>query len=166
MMYQKAMLFGDEEVAQEILDAEHPRLVKSLGRKVRDFDDKKWGAHREIIVRDGNILKFTNAVTEEGFRKGTSSNAESCEPIEGSLKAMLLATGNSEIVEASPRDRIWGVGYGPKNAPNNRDKWGKNLLGKALMEVREILRKAEEEDEEKKEDKDKEDKDTAEDTTA
>lgn len=140
MMYQKAMLFNDAPVAQDILAASHPRDVKALGRLVANFDDKTWNAHRERIVREGNVLKFTNAVTEEGFRKGTSADEERCAPIEGSLKEMLLATGDREIVEASPRDRIWGVGFGPVNAPKNRSRWGLNLLGKALMEAREILR--------------------------
>lgn len=134
-MYQKAMLFEDEEVAEEILAADHPRKVKALGRKVKDFTEKKWTYNREEIVRKGNVLKFTRAVTEEGFCKG-----EDGAPIDGSLKAMLLATGDKEIVEASPLDRIWGVGYGPKNAPARREKWGLNLLGKALMEVRDTLR--------------------------
>ncbi|TQV93848.1 protein T24A6.7 [Cordyceps javanica] len=137
MMYQKAILFDDNDVGKQILAANHPRKVKALGRKVKGFSDKKWESNRGMIVRKGNILKFTNAVTEEGFRKGTTKDAP---PIEGSLKEMLLATGTRELVEASPLDRIWGVGYSPTNAPANRATWGKNLLGKALMEVREALR--------------------------
>ncbi|OAA40526.1 protein T24A6.7 [Beauveria brongniartii RCEF 3172] len=133
----KAILFDDNEVGEEILAADSPRKVKALGRKVKGFSDKKWAANREIIVRKGNILKFTNAVTEKGLCKGTTEN---CAPIEGSLMDMLLATGTKELVEASPTDRIWGVGYNAKNAPTNRAKWGKNLLGKVLMEVREVLR--------------------------
>ncbi|OAQ97753.1 hypothetical protein LLEC1_00411 [Akanthomyces lecanii] len=135
-MYQKAILFGDTEVGEKILAAVHPRMVKALGRKVKGFTEKKWLYNRENIVRKGNILKFTNAITEEGFRKGTT---EGCAPIVGSLKQMLLATGTKELVEASPRDRIWGVGYSPEDAPAKREKWGQNLLGKVLMEVREVL---------------------------
>ena len=142
MMYQKAMLFGDAEVAAEILVAEHPRTVKGLGRKVRNFDEKKWVKARDAIVCKGNLLKFTTAVTEEGFRKGTSSKAEDIPLIEGSLKEMLIATGDKEIVEASPYDRIWGVGFTAKDADQNRKRWGLNLLGKALMQVREELSKA------------------------
>ncbi|KAK8147223.1 hypothetical protein G3M48_001978 [Beauveria asiatica] len=137
MMYQKAILFNDKEVGEEILAADSPRKVKALGRKVKGFSDKQWAANREMIVRKGNILKFTNAVTEKGLCEGTTEN---CAPIEGSLMDMLLATGTKELVEASPTDRIWGVGYSAKNAPANRAKWGKNLLGKVLMEVREVLR--------------------------
>ncbi|EJP62853.1 N-glycosidase [Beauveria bassiana] len=121
MMYQKAILFDDNEA----------------GRKVKGFSDKKWTANREVIVRKGNLLKFTNAVTEKGLCKGTTEDSA---PIEGSLMDMLLATGTKELVEASPTDRIWGVGYSARNAPANRAKWGKNLLGKVLMEVREVLR--------------------------
>ena len=74
------------------------------------------------IVEEGNYLKFT-----------ASEDAED-------LRAMLLATGERELVEASPRDRIWGVGFAEKNAENNRVRWGQNLLGKALMNVRARLR--------------------------
>jgi len=52
------------------------------------------------------------------------------------LRAQLLATGERELVEASPMDRIWGVGFAERNAGANRQRWGLNLLGKALMDVR------------------------------
>lgn len=74
------------------------------------------------IVEEGNYLKFT-----------VSEDAES-------LRAMLLVTGERELVEASPRDRIWGVGFAEKDAERNRVRWGQNLLGKALMSVRARLR--------------------------
>lgn len=60
-----------------------------------------------------------------------------------SMRAWLLGTGDRELVEASPTDRIWGVGFAEKNAGANRHRWGQNLLGKALMVVRERLRKEE-----------------------
>jgi ribA/ribD-fused uncharacterized protein len=59
------------------------------------------------------------------------------------LKALLLATGERELVEASPMDRIWGIGFGEKNAGRARRHWGLNLLGKALMDVRKRLREEE-----------------------
>jgi ribA/ribD-fused uncharacterized protein len=74
------------------------------------------------IVEEGNYHKFT-----------ISEDAEN-------LKAMLLATGERELVEASPLDRIWGVGFAENNAGQNRARWGQNLLGKALMNVRAKLR--------------------------
>lgn len=61
----------------------------------------------------------------------------------GNLRKWLLATDERELVEASPLDRIWGVGFGEKNAGANRHRWGQNLLGKALMEVRTRLREEE-----------------------
>lgn len=73
-------------------------------------------------MEEGNVHKFT--LSEDAER----------------LREMLLATGNRELVEASPRDRIWGIGFGEKNAGANRHRWGKNLLGKALMDVRDKLR--------------------------
>jgi len=126
MMYQKALLFSDPEIGSQILATSSPKVVKALGRKVRDFEEAVWLANRERIVRQGNVCKFTLAVREEDV---------------ADLKAKLLATGDKELVEASPLDRIWGVGFGPRNAEANRAKWGLNLLGKALMEVRAELRK-------------------------
>ena len=138
MMYQKALLFGDAAVAAEILAASHPRQVKALGRKVSNFDDGIWKAERERIVRDGTYLKFTGPVSEEGLRRGTSADAPLIAPL--SLRDLLMNTGDQEIVEASPMDRIWGIGYGAAKAESKREKWGLNLLGKALMHVRDRFR--------------------------
>jgi ribA/ribD-fused uncharacterized protein len=128
MMVQKALLFQDAEVARQIMDvtgagSTDMAYIKSLGRKVRGFDEATWVAKRDGIVLEGNLLKFRQ-------------NPD--------LKAKLLATGERSLVEASPRDRIWGVGFGEKNALNKKDNWGLNLLGKALEETREILREEEE----------------------
>jgi len=89
MMWGKAMLFGDEETAEEILKAGHPRNVKALGRKVKNFDAAKWEEHRMRIVMQGNYEKFTQ-------------NKE--------MRLALRDTGRAELVEASPYDKIWGIG--------------------------------------------------------
>ncbi|TQS32440.1 hypothetical protein Golomagni_07242 [Golovinomyces magnicellulatus] len=140
MMYHKAMLFNDSDVAAQVLTAKHPRQVKALGRAVSNFDEQIWEENRDSIVLQGNILKFTRAVTEEGFRLATTSKPDGVPFIRGSLKEMLVETGDRELVEASPYDRIWGVGFKPEDAAANRPSWGLNLLGKALMSVREQLR--------------------------
>ena len=116
-MYNKAIVFDDQEVADKIALEPEPGKQKALGRKVKGFDNKIWNAKREKIVEDGNWWKFTQSK-------------------EGDLRKMLLETGDRLLVEASPYDRIWGVGYGVVNAEANRGKWGENLLGKALMRVR------------------------------
>ncbi|KAH6970813.1 hypothetical protein BKA56DRAFT_595367 [Ilyonectria sp. MPI-CAGE-AT-0026] len=153
MMHHKALLFNDPAVALQVLRADHPRKVKALGRKVKGFDNEVWDKNRRDIVRRGNILKFTQAVSEQGFHKSTTPKGKGTKrkllPIEGSLKAMLLATGDREIVEASPYDSIWGIGFTAANAETAKETWGLNLLGLELMEVRKILR---EQDEEKKKD--------------
>lgn len=143
MMHHKALLFNDEKIALQVLKADHPRGVKALGRKVKNFDDAKWNENREAIVRQGNILKFTNAITEVGFQKGTVAK-KNLPPIEGSLREMLLATGDAEIIEASPFDRIWGIGFKAADAEASKEHWGLNLLGKELMEVRRILKEEQE----------------------
>ncbi|KIM42109.1 hypothetical protein M413DRAFT_70694 [Hebeloma cylindrosporum] len=124
MMVQKALLFQDADVARQIMavtgtGSADMAFIKSLGRKVRGFDEATWVAKREAIVLEGNLLKFRQ---------------------NPGLKAKLLETGEKKLVEASPRDRIWGVGFGEKNALSQRDRWGLNLLGKALEETRRILR--------------------------
>lgn len=144
MMYQKAILFGDTQIAGEILRSDSPKKVKSLGRKVRNFDEAVWNRERERVVYEGNILKFTTALSEEGITRG---NCPGSPPVGESLRALLLSTGDKELVEASPFDRIWGVGFTERHAGEMRADWGLNLLGKALMEVREKFR---EENEEKK----------------
>ncbi|KAL7941217.1 hypothetical protein V8C42DRAFT_335664 [Trichoderma barbatum] len=138
MMYQKAILFNDQASATKILKRGlHPRKVKALGRKVTNFSEQTWDANREDIVRKGNHLKFTNAVTEDGFCLGTAGNIPL---VGGSLRETLLGTGDKELVEASPFDAVWGIGYKAADAELTREYWGLNLLGKALMEVRTMLK--------------------------
>lgn len=122
MMHRKALLFGgpDDPITLQIQNGWklHPRTIRDLGRKIPNFSDEVWEQNRYGFVLEGNYLKFSQ--DEE-------------------LKQKLLATGNRELVEASPRDRIWGVGFGAANAGANRERWGLNLLGKVLMETRERL---------------------------
>lgn len=120
MMHGKATLFGDAEVAAQILAAADPRQHKALGRKVRAFDEHVWRAHREDIVYRGSLAKFSQNPT---------------------LHAALLATTGTELVEASPTDRIWGIGMSSSNpAATDRTKWrGQNLLGQILTRVRDEL---------------------------
>ncbi|KIY70850.1 DUF1768-domain-containing protein [Cylindrobasidium torrendii FP15055 ss-10] len=124
MAFQKALLFGDADVAQSVLNFSntHPRTlatIKSLGRSVQNFDEDKWNAQRERIVLEGNLLKF-------------GQNSELWELLDG--------TGDKILAEASPYDSIWGVGFTPDHAFENRADWGLNLLGQALMETRKVLR--------------------------
>jgi len=120
MMAGKARLFNDQEMWEQILVAKHPHQAKKLGRKVRNFDHKIWEANRYQIVLEGNLAKFEQS--EE-------------------LKRYLLNTKDSIIVEASPFDKIWGIGLAKDNPKaGNMDTWkGLNLLGFVLMEVRDLL---------------------------
>ncbi|KAJ3151613.1 hypothetical protein HDU86_006032 [Geranomyces michiganensis] len=118
MMHQKAVLFSDTTIAHAILAETDPRKSKSLGAKVAGFSEDVWVANRLEIVTRGNALKF-------------GQDAE--------MKRILLQSGDATIVEASPYDRIWGIGFTKREATSNRDKWGLNLLGEALMAVRREL---------------------------
>ncbi|KAI3336045.1 hypothetical protein F4824DRAFT_500536 [Ustulina deusta] len=144
MMHHKALLFGDAEAAAAILEATSPRKVKALGRAVRGFDPALWERERERVVAEGNWCKFSLPVLdgrgadEAAWRLGDGDGAQTMRA--PSFRDVLLATGTRELVEASPFDRIWGVGFAAKGAENNRREWGLNLLGKCLMEVREQFR--------------------------
>ena len=121
MMAKKAELFKDDEVLAKIIKANSPAEAKKLGREVRNYDDKLWLANRYEIVKQGNYHKF-------------SQNAD--------LKKFLMNTNDRVLVEASPVDPIWGIGMaGDHKDVMNPEKWkGLNLLGFALMEVRDELK--------------------------
>jgi len=121
MMAKKAELFDDRKSYDKIVSSIHPGEAKKLGRAVPDFDESVWASRRFDIVVQANLAKF-------------SQNED--------LKAFLLATGERVLVEASPVDRIWGIGLAANNvAAENPNKWrGHNLLGFALMEVRDTIR--------------------------
>jgi len=121
MMAKKAELFKDDTVLEKILQAKSPAEAKKLGRQVKNYHENLWLAARFEIVKEGNNHKF-------------SQNPE--------LKTFLLNTKNRVLVEASPVDAIWGIGMaGDHKDVMNPEKWrGLNLLGFALMEVRDELR--------------------------
>ncbi|WP_025143094.1 NADAR family protein [Pedobacter jeongneungensis] len=121
MMAQKALLFNDQEIFEKILTKNSPKDVKDLGRQIKNFDIENWDAHKFDIVKQGNLLKF-------------SQNE--------ALKSFLLQTKSKILVEASPVDAIWGIGLAEDNSDAlNPKKWkGLNLLGFALMEVRDEIK--------------------------
>lgn len=116
IMYRKAKLFGEHEVASRVLQAKTPKRAKELGRSIKAFDNETWEANREIIFKEVLLDKFKNS----------------------NLRHQIVQTGERQLVEASPFDKIWGIGL----AQDHKDaetpsKWrGLNLLGKVLMEVR------------------------------
>lgn len=128
MMWGKAQLFGDGRAAEQILAAGHPQEAKALGRTIAGFDDAAWDAERLAIVTAGSVEKFRQ-------------NPD--------LLAFLLGTGNRVLVEASPLDRIWGIGLAATDErAMDPAKWrGLNLLGEALMAAREQLQEAAQEQE-------------------
>ncbi len=120
MMAQKALQFGDTAIYQQILASYSPMEQKKLGRKVAGFDAEKWNAIRYDIVLKGNKAKFIQNPP---------------------LAEFLLSTGDKILVEASPKDTIWGIGMTKENKDAIRpNRWkGQNLLGFALMEVRDYI---------------------------
>ena len=120
MMAEKARVFKDEEIRAKILSSSDPKVIKALGREVRNFDVKQWSAAAKDIVVKGNLHKF-------------AQNIE--------LFQFLHNTGNKVLVEDSPYDTIWGIGMKESDEGiANPHSWkGLNQLGFALMEVRDEL---------------------------
>ncbi|GKQ36823.1 NADAR family protein [Streptomyces sp. A012304] len=121
MMAGKARLFGDAEGERRVLAADHPSQAKKAGRLVRGFDEATWERERFRIVVEGSVHKFGS---------------------DPRLREFLLNTGERVLVEASPVDRVWGIGLAADDeAAGDPERWrGPNLLGFALMEARERLR--------------------------
>ena len=122
MMASKARLFGDDTALSAILATKDPREQKRLGRHVRLFDPELWRSECEHIVLQGNIAKF-------------SQNEE--------MHLALIQTGDRRLAEASPHDALWGIGLSSHDPrASSPDSWcGQNLLGQALENAREILRR-------------------------
>ena len=120
MMAQKALLFNDLDTYNKIIKTDNPSECKSLGRKVKNFNEEIWNENKYNIVLKGNLAKF-------------SQNEK--------LKNFILSTNNKILAEASPYDTIWGIGLleSVKGIENPNNWLGKNLLGYSLMEVRDIL---------------------------
>ena len=120
MMYEKARIFEDAEVAAKILKSSDPGRIKALGRSVKNYDDTIWNGVRQIIVYRGLLEKFRQ-------------NKE--------LRERLLNTGNAILAECAVQDKIWGIGLSMKDDRRFRlNEWrGQNLLGFSLMRVREEL---------------------------
>jgi hypothetical protein len=121
MMHQKALLFGDEDIAELIMQESNPREQKKYGRMIKGFDKKVWEQNCLAIVYEGNLAKFTQ-------------NSD--------LKSSMLSTGDRFFVEASPKDNIWGIGMAEDEMDvEDPSYWlGLNLLGQALTLVKNKIR--------------------------
>ena len=118
MMAMKAKTFNDTASLTKIMASYDPKEQKAIGRQVKDFDPDMWNCVAKNYVYRANLEKFS-----------------------GDLKQYLLETGDRELVEASPYDKIWGIGLAMDNKNlTDKTKWqGTNWLGETLMKVRETL---------------------------
>ena len=123
MMYKKAILFRDTAIAERILETDDVADIKAHGREVSNYNDTIWGGCRQIVVYNGLLEKFRQ---------------------NPNLKERLLSTGEAVLAECAVKDKVWGIGIS-MNDPDRLDmeKWqGRNLLGFALMAIREYIKKA------------------------
>ena len=114
-MEAKALFFNDFKTATLIRTAQSPREAKKLGRQVANFDEKEWDSYKEVAMRAALSLKL---VMCKKFRDA------------------LRDSEGKTLVEASPTDKIWGIGFKEADAMDSIDRWGQNLLGECLMEIR------------------------------
>jgi hypothetical protein len=122
MMAKKAMLFNDSNAYEQIMNTSHPLTQKAIGRKVKGFNKETWEKVCRGYVYDANYAKFTQ---------------------NPKMLKELMDTGDREIVEASPEDKIWGIGLHESDARvHDKSQWqGTNWLGEAIMNVRKTLKK-------------------------
>jgi len=121
MMAKKALVFGDYEALNNIMNTDQPNEQKAYGRQIKGFNADIWNRVCRKIVYDANLAKFIQ---------------------NPKMKLELLKSDDREIVEASPEDRIWGIGM-DENHPDilDKSKWqGTNWLGEAIMQVREKIK--------------------------
>ncbi|KAI8962248.1 DUF1768-domain-containing protein [Daldinia sp. FL1419] len=140
-LYHKALLFGERDLANAILGTDTADEACNVASNMENYDHDVWIRERERIAFDANWHKFTAPTVhceccvrryeEQGHRPPQ-------------FKDSLLATGNRQIIEASPSDRFWGSGYGSGIAWNEREDWGVNMMGIILMRVRDRIRRDEE----------------------
>lgn len=121
IMAAKAKLFNDEVAYNKIMQSNSPYEQKRLGRSVKNFNETTWN----YFVRN---IAFMACLSKFQF----SSNLRG--------KLVNIIKDNKLIAESSPLDAIWGIGYDAKNALANKEKWGTNYLGLALMEVGNLLK--------------------------
>lgn len=122
MMAEKARVFGDNGMWAKIMSTDSPKVIKQYGRQIKGFDSVIWDKVKLHIVRNGNYAKFTQ---------------------NENLRNFILSTGDAVLVEASPYDRIWGVGISANDSGIYNTKYwrGSNLLGFSLMQVRDEIRR-------------------------
>lgn len=123
MMYQKAVVFKDKDIASQILKTNDVARIKAFGKQVSNYNDTVWNGMRQIVIYKGLLEKFRQ---------------------NEKLKKALLDTGDDILAECAVSDKIWGIGLSMKDSNRNDIKsWkGQNLLGFALMLVRSELRKS------------------------
>ena len=123
MMFKKAVVFKDKDIASKILKTDDVERIKEYGRQVSNYNDTVWNGVRQIVIYKGLLEKF-------------KQNEK--------LKKELLDTGEDILAECAVSDKIWGIGLSMKDSNKNDIKaWrGQNLLGFALMLVRDELRKS------------------------
>ena len=121
-MFQKATHFKDVATVQQILHCKTPQQAKQLGKRVSNFDKKKWLSVAEDCMFKAVFNKFSQNTVIADF---------------------LQKTGNTDIVEANPLGTFWGAGI-PLQEKNIfvKEMWkGKNRAGVVLSRVRECLKK-------------------------
>ena len=120
IMYKKCMILGDEAAAKQVMATDDPEQQQAIGRSARNYHNTVWDGICQVVAMRGLLAKFSQ---------------------HDDLRRKLLETGDAYLVECARSDHRWACGIGLYDDDRRDiDRWkGKNILGFALMEVRQAL---------------------------
>lgn len=119
---EKAKIAGDFKSRELIKKATEPAEFRMLEREIENLNPVTWDEVKYAIALVGNYHKFWNNMA---------------------LKKYLMTTEQKILAYTDSEDLIWGTGLDIDHEDaEDPSKWpGQNLLGFAIMELRDHLRK-------------------------
>jgi ribA/ribD-fused uncharacterized protein len=124
---------------KKILEISNPYTIKMLGGTRAGYTDSDGETWKITPTRSGDMWGDWDKVNGE-IMYGILMAKFRPTPGDREMYDRLDATGEAQLIEASPDDSRWGIGFDTAHALMNTENWGENRLGKLLMRVRKDLR--------------------------